>query len=152
MDPAVLSASAAVLGSLAGASASLATAWLTQRSQGKRAVIQAEVHKREQLYAEFITECSRLYLDALAHALERPETFQQTYSLLSRIRLASPGAVLREAEAAIQQILDTYRAPNLTVERLRVVTLTELQDPIKAFSEACRDELRSLHEELSATS
>ena len=49
MDPAVLSASAAVLGSLAGASASLATAWLTQRSQGKRAVIQAEVRKRELL-------------------------------------------------------------------------------------------------------
>jgi len=152
MDPAVLSASAAVLGSLAGASASLATAWLTQRSQGKRAVIQAEVHKRELLYAEFITECSRLYLDALDHALERPETFQKTYSLLSRIRLASPGAVLREAEAAIQQILDTYRAPNLTVERLRVVSLSELQDPIRAFSEACRDELLSLHQELAATS
>jgi hypothetical protein len=147
MDPAVLTASAAVLGSLAGASASLATAWMTQRTQAKRAVIQAEVQKRELLYAEFITECSRLYLDALDHALERPGTFQQAYSLLSRIRLTSPGAVLREAEAAIQQILDAYRAPNLTVEKLRVLSLTELQDPIKAFSEACRDELRLLHQE-----
>ncbi len=148
MDPAILSASAAVLGSLAGASASLATAWLTQRSQGKRAVVHAEVHKRELLYADFITECSRMYLDALDHTLERPQTFQQAYSLLSRIRLASSGAVLREAEAAIQQILDAYRAPNLTVEELRVMSMAELQDPIKAFSEACRDELRSLHQEL----
>jgi hypothetical protein len=148
MDPAVLSAAAAVLGSISGASASLATAWLTQRTQGKRAALQAEIHKRGLLYAEFITECSKLYIDALDHTLERPQTFQQAYSLLSRIRLASPGPVLREAETAVQDILETYRQPNLTVEKLRAMTLTELHDPIKAFSEACREELNALQREL----
>jgi hypothetical protein len=147
MDPAVLSAASAVLGSMAGASASLATAWLTQKSEYRRESTQAEVSKRERLYAQFITECSRLYLDALNHALERPDAFQQTYALLSRIRLASPGPVLREAEAAIQQILDAYRAPNLTIEKLRGMSLTELHDPIKAFSEACRDDLRLLQQD-----
>src|SRR5262245_60768632 len=144
MDAAVLTASAAVLGSLAGASASLATAWLTQRNQGRLAAVQAEVHKREQLYADFITECSKLYLDALDHQLDQPETFQSAYSLLSRIRLTSGDAVLREAEAAIQGILDTYRAPNLTIDKLREIPLAQLHDPIRAFSEACRDELKSL--------
>ncbi len=148
MDPAVLTASAAVLGSLVGSSASLVTAWLTQRTQGKRAAVQAEVHKREALYAEFITECSKLYLDALDHTLEHPETFQTAYSLLSRIRLTSREAVLREAEAAIQGILDTYRAPNLTIDKLREIPLAQLHDPIKAFSEACRDELNSLQQGL----
>jgi len=148
MDPAVLTATAAVLGSLAGASASLATAWLTQRTQGKRAAIQVEVHKREVLYADFITECSKLYLDALDHQLDRPETFQVAYSLLSRIRLTSRDAVLREAEAAIQGILDTYRAPNVSIDKLRDIPLSQLHDPIKAFSEACRDELKSLRQGL----
>jgi len=148
MDPAILTASAAVLGSLVGSSASLGTAWLTQRTQGRRAAVQAEVHKREVLYADFITECSKLYLDALDHQLDRPETFQSAYSLLSRIRLTSQEAVLREAEAAIQGILDTYRAPNLTIDKLREIPLSQLHDPIKAFGEACRDELNSMQREL----
>src|SRR5262245_56412549 len=144
MDPAVLTASAAVLGSLVGSSASLGTAWLTQRTQGRRAAVQVAVHKRELLYADLLTECSMLYLDALDHQLDRPETVQSAYSLLSRIRLTSQEAVLREAEAAIQGILDTYRAPNLTIDKLREIPLAKLHDPIKAFSEACRDELNSL--------
>ena len=68
MDPAILSASAAVLGSLAGGSASLAAAWMNQRVQGKRVTAQIETHKREQLYADFLTECSKLALDALDRA------------------------------------------------------------------------------------
>jgi len=145
MDAAVLTASAAVLGSLTGASASLVSSWLTQRTQGRRAAAQAEVHKRELLFSDFITECSKLYLDALDHQLERPETFQAAYSLLSRIRLTSGEAVLREAEAAIQGILDTYREPNLSIDKLREIPLAKLHDPIKGFSEACRNELMSIH-------
>jgi hypothetical protein len=144
MDPAVLTASAAVLGSLAGASASLATAWLSQKTQGRRALIQAEVHKREVLYSDFITECAKLYLDALEHSLERPEIFQPVYSLASRIRLVSDDAVVREAEAAIKALLDLYRAPNLSIEKLREMSPAELQDPLRPFSEACRQELQSL--------
>jgi hypothetical protein len=144
MDPAVLTASAAVLGSLAGASASLATAWLSQKTQGRRAAIQTEVHKREVLYSDFITECAKLYLDALEHSLERPEIFQPVYSLASRIRLVSDDAVVREAEAAIKALLDLYRAPNLSIEKLREMSPAELQDPLRPFSEACRQELQSL--------
>jgi hypothetical protein len=84
MEPAVLTASAAVLGSLTGASASIATAWLSQRTQGRRAAIQAEVHRREVLYADFI------------------------------------------------------------IERLREMSFAELHDPLRPFSEACRQELRLL--------
>jgi hypothetical protein len=144
MDSAVLTASAAVLGSLTGASASLVTTWLSQRTQGRRAAIQAELHKREVIYADFITECSKLYLDALEHSLERPEVFQPVYSLASRIRLVSADAVVEEAEGAIRAILETYRAPNLTIEALREMSVAELHDPLRPFSEACRRELEAL--------
>jgi len=147
MDPAILSASAAVLGSIAGASASLATAWINQRVQGKRAAVQVETRKREQLYADFITECSKLALDALDHTLDRPETLQLAYTLVNRIRLTSSDAVLHAAEAAIQEILATYRAPNIPIEKLRDMPLAEIHDPLKAFSEACRYELRLLRQD-----
>jgi hypothetical protein len=144
MDPALLSASAAVLGSLTGGSASIATAWLTQRTQGRRQAVQVETRKREVLYADFITECSKLVLDALDHTLDRPETLLQAYSLVNRIRLMSSDAVLHEAEAAIQKIIATYREPNLPIEKFREISMDRARDPLRAFSEACRDELKSL--------
>ena len=146
MDPAILSATAAVLGALTGGLASFATAWVSQRVQGKRAAIQVETHKREQLYSDFITECSKLALDALDHSLDRPETLQQAYTLVGRIRLTSCDAVLHAAEAAIQEILATYRAPNLPIEKFREITVSTIHDPLKAFSEACRYELQMLRE------
>jgi hypothetical protein len=144
MDPAILSATAAVLGSLTGGSASITTAWLTQRTQGRRQAVQVETRKREALYADFITECSKLVLDALDHTLDRPETLLQAYSLVNRIRLTSSDVVLHEAEAAMHEILATYRAPNLPIEELHEVSMDNAHDPLKAFSEACRDELKSL--------
>ena len=147
MDPAILSASAAVLGSLAGASASLAAAWLSQKTQAKRVSVQVETRKREQLYADFITECSKLFLDALDHTLDRPETLQQAYTLVNRIRLTSSDAVLHAGEAAIQEIVARYRAPNIPIEKLRNMSLAEIHDPLRAFSEACRDELKLLQQD-----
>lgn len=144
MDPAILSASAAVLGSLAGGSASLATAWLNQKTQAKRVSVQIETRKREQLYADFLTECSKLALDALDHTLDQPETLQQAYTLVNRIRLTSSDAVLHAGEAAIQE---RYRAPNIPIEKLREMSLAEIHDPLRAFSEACRDELKLLQQD-----
>jgi hypothetical protein len=58
LEPAVLTALSAILGSAVGGSATLLTAWLTQRTQGRRERIEAEISKREQLYSEFIAEGS----------------------------------------------------------------------------------------------
>jgi hypothetical protein len=73
MDPAIVGALAGVLGALAGGSATVAAAWVAQKTQGRRELIQAEIHKRETLYGEFIGECSRLPIDALSHTLEGPQ-------------------------------------------------------------------------------
>jgi len=106
--------------------------------------VQVETRKREVLYSDFIAECSRLVLDALDHTLDRPETLLQAYSLVNRIRLTSSDTVLHEAEAALQEILATYRSPNLPIEKFREMSMDKAHDPLKAFSEACRDELKSL--------
>ena len=48
----------------------------------------------------------------------------------SRIRLVSTDAVLGEAEAAMAAILETYRAPNLPIEKLDRIAIKREADRI----------------------
>jgi hypothetical protein len=146
MDPAILSAMAAVLGSLVGGSATFATAWITQRTSSKRELIRAEISTRETLYGEFIRACSQLVVDSFERTLDRPETLLPAYELLNRIRLCASDAVLAEAEQVLHRITEQYFSPNLSLEELRTLVRSGLADadPLKSFGEACRIEIISL--------
>jgi hypothetical protein len=135
---------AAVLGSLVGGSASVATAWITQKTQAKRELTRAEIRKHEALYGEFINECSRLLMDALTHQLESPEKLLPVYAVLNRIRLCASGAVLAEAENVTRRIADQYFSPNVSTEEIRALARAQGADPLKSFGEACRAELESM--------
>jgi hypothetical protein len=89
MDSTVITASAAALGSVVGAAASIFTTWITQRTQAAHTEIQAKTRERESLYGEFITESSRLTVEAMGHSLEQPETLVKLYGILGRIRLVA---------------------------------------------------------------
>ena len=147
MNSTVLTAIAAALGSLVGATASIATTWITQRTQTIRAHWEWKLRERESLYKEFITEASCLAVDALAHSLERPDQIMALYGILSRIRLMSGEEVVRQGEACCHRIMDLYGRPNLTTDQIR--TAAEGHDfddidPLKEFSTACRKELLSM--------
>lgn len=144
MEANFVTAMAAVLGSLVGGSATVATAWLTQSTANKRELVQLEFRYRETLYGEFITECSKLLIDAMARTLESPEKLMNAYALLNRVRLSASPAVLREGEALLRRVTEQYFARNLTVEEMREITRSEDADPLKAFGEACREEFASL--------
>jgi hypothetical protein len=144
MDNAVISAMSAVLGSLVGGSATVATTWVTQRTLGKRELVRTEIKRREALYGEFINECSARVLDSFDHLLEKPETLLNTYALLNRIRLCASDAVLVEAERIVHFITEQYFSPNLSVEELRTLIRSKDPDPLKPFGEACRRELRAM--------
>jgi len=144
MDVAWVGAMAGVLGSLDGGSASIATAWLTQRSHNVRELVRDEMHKREALYGEFVGECAKLLMDAFTHTLEKPETLLRAYALINRIRLCASPPVLDEAERLMVRITDQYFASNLTVEELRRIARSTDADPIRPFGEACRAELGSM--------
>jgi hypothetical protein len=150
MDPAILSALAAVLGSAVGGSATLGTAWITQKTQSRRELVGAEIRKREILYGEFIAECSKLLVDALDHTLNNPDKLFQIYALQNRIRLTSSDAVVAAADQTLQRILKQYFAENITPEALRdlITDSDRLEglDSLKPFSEACRNELRALQQ------
>jgi hypothetical protein len=144
----VVTAMAAALGSLLGAAASIATTWMTQRTQTIRAHSEWKLRQRESLYNEFITEASRLAVDALAHCLEQPDQIVALYGILSRIRLMSGEEVVRQGEACCRRIIELYGRPNLTTDQIRVVAeahdLDDI-DPLKEFSTACRKELLARH-------
>jgi len=145
MDRAVLSALSAILGSLVGGSATIATAWLTQRTQGRRQSIDAEIRKREALYGEFITEGAKVLIEGYSHKVEGLERFHALYAILNRIRLVSSDEVLEAADRAATRILEPYFGANLSPEELRELALKRPDDPFKEFGEACRHELRRLH-------
>ena len=144
MEPAVVSALAAILGSAVGGSATFATAWLTQRTAGRRASIESEIRKREGLYVEFIAEGSKLAMEGLDHQVESPQRLYPLYAILNRVRLRCSAEVLAAADDAINRILESCFSPNLSPEEIRKLLLARPSDPLKGFSEACRSELQRL--------
>jgi hypothetical protein len=144
MDSTVVTAMAAALGSLVGAAGSIATTWITQRTQAIRANTEWRLRERESLYKEFITEASRLAVDALGHSLERPDQLAGLYGILSRIRLISGDQVLGEAEECCRRIVELYRRPNLTSDQIHVAYEANELDILKEFSSACRKELLAM--------
>jgi len=147
LDTAVLSALSAILGSAVGGSATFATAWLTQRTEGRRTFIESEIRKREALYIKFIAEASKLAMEALDHQVESPQRLYPLYDLLNRIRLRCSAEVLAAADDAINLILESCFRPNLSPEEIRKLLLVRPSDPLKGFSEACRSELERLERE-----
>ena len=144
MESTALTATAAALGSLVGAAASIATTWITQRTESRRADSEWKLRERQSLYKKFIAVASRLTVDALAHSLERPNQLMTLYGILSCIRLMSGEEVVRQGEACCHRIIELYGRPNLTTDQIRAtVEAHDLDgiDPLKEFSTACRNEL-----------
>ena len=148
MDTNLIPAMAGVLGSLAGGSATVATAWITQKTLTRRELNVRDMRQREKLYADFIAECAKLLIDAFTHTLENPEKLLAVYALTNRIRLTASQPVLAEAEHLLSHIAEQYFSQNLTVQEMRQLARSANADPLKAFGEACRAELKSIRADL----
>ncbi len=144
MDSTVITATSAPFGSCVGAAASITATWITQRTQVDNERTEARLRERESLYGEFITEASRLAVDAVDHSLDRFDKLVTLYGILGRIRLLAGERVLAEAEACCRRIVDLYSKPNMSVEQLRTAFETDKFDPLKEFSVACRTELKEV--------
>ncbi|MET0917769.1 MAG: hypothetical protein ABWY07_05010 [Burkholderiales bacterium] len=144
MDTNLISAMSGVLGALVGGSATVATAWITQKALTRRELNVADMRKREKLYVEFIGECARLLIDAFTHTLDDPDKLMPLYALTNRVRLTASEPVLDEAELLLKRITEQYFSRNLTIEDVRKLAGSDAADPLRAFGEACRVELRSV--------
>jgi hypothetical protein len=145
MDPAILSATAGLIGSLVGGVSTFAASWLTQRGQLRMQTLVQQAVKREALYAEFIVEASKRVAEAWSHQAESPDAIAGLYAAVERMRLTSSTEVIAAAEEVIQQVIEAYAAPDLTFDDLRrSLRGGEFRDPLRAFSQACRVELQAV--------
>jgi len=144
MDPAYVSALAALAGSVVGGLTSLTTTWQTQRTQLSAQLRQRDLDRREQLYKDFIEEASRLYADAYEHDKADVANLVTLYALVSRMRVRSSPAVVENADKVVRLIIETYLGPNLTLEDIEKAIAHDAMDPLRQFSDACREELQTL--------
>ena len=142
MDANIITGLAGVLGSISGASAAIATTWISQKSQTIRERGKWETRKRETLYGDFITEASQRLANAFDHSLDTPETLVKLGAILGRIRLVSSDAVLTAAEQCFDRIVELYAKPNRTMAELVTTLHSGEFEVLEHFSDACRIELR----------
>jgi hypothetical protein len=147
MNSAMITASAAIGGSLVGALGSAIGTWITARHQDRRDLLGKQIARREALYSDFIGESARLLVDAMQHNSGDLQKLLPVYALASRIRLSSSEPVLKEAEQVIRTVVSGYPETNLTAEQIEAKAMNG-HDPLRAFSDTCRIELDSLQRQL----
>ena len=142
MDPAYVSAFAALGGALIGGLTSFATSWLTQQTQAREQQLIHKLTRQEELYKGFIEEASRLYVDSLVHDSPNVSQLVRLYAMISRMRVLSSTKTVENADKVARMIVNTYLAPNKTLPELRDMVNSGALDPLRDFSEASRAELQ----------
>ena len=143
MEPAYISAFAALAGTAIGGLASFATSWVTQQAQTRAQRIAAEKDARAALFGRFLDEAAKLYSDALQNRRDDVTALMGIYGLTNRIRLLSSPEVVDAADTLVRIIVDTYLSPNMTMAQMRENWIGRHVDPLRDFAEACRRELRT---------
>jgi hypothetical protein len=143
MDAAYISALAALAGTAIGGLTSFATSWTTQQAQARAQRLAAERDARAALFGRFLDEAAKLYSEALQNRRDDIIGMIGIYALTNRIRLTSSPQVVEAADTVCRIIVDTYVAPNMTLEEMRENWIDRHVDPLRDFSEACRQELQT---------
>src|SRR5499433_2383103 len=120
MDPAYLSAFAALAGSTIGGLTSLTASWLTHYVQFRAQQRAHDVSRREQLYATFIDEASRLYTEAYEHDEAEAAKLVTLYALVSKMRILSSPRIVESADRVWIGILNAILPPPRQGDAYRV--------------------------------
>jgi hypothetical protein len=141
MESAYISALAVLAGSMMGGMTSLAASWLGQHAQFRSQQRATGLSRREALYESFIEEASKLYADAYSHTETDISKLVNLYASIGKMRVLSSSTVVENADDVVRVIIETYRGPNKTFRDV-VEILDDAQNPLHAFSNACRAELQ----------
>ena len=82
------------------------------------------------------------YADAFAHDTAEVANLVNLYALASRMRVLSSPQIVASADHVIRVIIETYLAPNKTLRDVVELLDNEAMNPLRTFSNACREELR----------
>ena len=144
MDTSMISALAALTGTVVGGLTSVFANWLTHRVQVRAQWLQHEKNRRQILYRDFIDEASKCYIDALQHDEADIPGLVGLYAKFGRMRVLSSAPVVHSADSIIRTILDTYLEPDKTFVELRDMAKNGTIDLWHDFAAACRDEFEDI--------
>jgi hypothetical protein len=145
MDIAYISALSALAGSVVGGLTSGLTTWLSYRAQARAGRVAHDRSHREDLFKDFVVGASKLYGDAVLSSEPQLQELVGVYAMVSRMRLLCSPQTVDCAEKIMISTLDTFFAPNKTVREVHEMMKDGSGiDPLKEFSMAAREELRSL--------
>jgi ABC-type multidrug transport system fused ATPase/permease subunit len=142
MDNSVVTALAALAGAAIGGTMTVFASWLSQHAQARMQWIAQNRSLRQDLYREFINQSSKLYIHALQNSNADVVALMGLYAELSRMRIMSSETVVNRADLILKKIIYSYLEPNKTFPELRQMANSGLIDPLRDFSEACREEFR----------
>jgi hypothetical protein len=112
MDTALVSALAALDGSMIGGMTSLTASWLSKRVEFDAEQLAHDLTRREDLYKDFIEEASKWYTHAYEHESTELANLVGLYALVGRMRIISSNRIVESADQVVRIIIETYRAPN----------------------------------------
>ena len=136
---------AGLAGSVVGGLTSSGTTWLSQLAQARAGEMAHEMKLREDLYREFIIAASKAYGDALLNSERHIPELVSLYAMISRMGILSLPHTIACVDEIMRTIIDTYFSPNHSVRDLRdLIRVGTGIDPLRAFSEVTREELRLL--------
>jgi hypothetical protein len=146
MDSTLTSVLAVLGGSVVGASTPILSNFVLQRSLTRRELTNREIAQREELYAEFIRQGTACYAKALSQSLEKMDDLVAMYALVNRIRLFASESVLEAAEEFVKKLISKYGEHNMSIKELETAVLEQHANPLSAFAQKCRLELRQIYE------
>jgi len=141
MEAGYVTGFAVLAGAALGGLTSFASSWTTLHAQMKAQRLASSKSTRQELYKQFIDEASRTYVDALVHDKLDMSSLVGIYSLISRMRVLSSRKVIESAANIARLITDTYFQPNKTLFELQAMIHDGGVDPLRDFSDVCRNEL-----------
>ena len=143
MEAAYISAFDALGGTAIGGLTSFVTSWATQPGQTRAQRLAAEREARAALFGRFLDEAAKLHSGALQNRRDDMARLIGIYALINRIRLMSSPHLVEAAGTVARIFVDAQLAPNITIEEMRTNWIDRHVDPLRDFSDACRQELRT---------
>ena len=144
MDPATISALAALGGATVGGVTSFATTWLSQQAQARIQQLAHKLNRREDLYKAFIIEASKLYADALFNEITDVSKLVGLYAMINEMRVISSKNTVENADIVVRAMVNAYRAPHKTLGELQELVNHGEIDVLQRFSDAARQEFHGL--------
>jgi hypothetical protein len=115
---------------------------LGQQTQAHQA---HKLSQREELYEHFIEKAAKAYADSFirkASNLGEITGSVDLFAFVSMMRVVSSPPIVESANHMVRLIADSYLSPNKTLGKLHQMIDSDSIDALRAFSEACREELR----------